>query len=135
MSMNLVQFQPSLSLPEFLRTYDTEATCEQALAHARWPGGLVCPRYGSANAQPLPTLRLAVLAVPRLPGANPPARRHRVRRQQAAADHLVPGRVPAEPQQKRLGHRCGGAFRAGRSSSRYPPTPGPSLANFGDGAV
>ncbi len=34
--MNRVQFQPGLSLPEFLRTYGTEAACEQALAHARW---------------------------------------------------------------------------------------------------
>ena len=50
MPMNRVQFQPGLRLPEFLRAYGTEAACEQALAHARWPGGFVCPRCGSANA-------------------------------------------------------------------------------------
>ena len=50
MPMNRVQFQPGLRLPAFLRSYGTEAACEQALAHARWPGGFVCPRCGSANA-------------------------------------------------------------------------------------
>ena len=50
MPMNRVQFQPGLSLPEFLRTYGTEAACEQALAQARWPAGFVCPRCGGANA-------------------------------------------------------------------------------------
>ncbi len=35
MPMNRVQFQPGLSLPQFLHIYGTEAACEQALAHAR----------------------------------------------------------------------------------------------------
>lgn len=44
MAMNRVQFQPGLSLMEFLRDYGTEETCESALFNARWPGGFVCPR-------------------------------------------------------------------------------------------
>ena len=50
MPMNRVQFQPGLSLPEFLHSYGTEAACEQALAQARWPAGFVCPRCAGANA-------------------------------------------------------------------------------------
>lgn len=44
MAMNRVQFQPGLSLIEFLRDYGTEEACETALFNARWPGGYVCPR-------------------------------------------------------------------------------------------
>jgi len=44
MAMNRIQFQPGLSLPEFLRDYGTEAQCELALESARWPEGFHCPR-------------------------------------------------------------------------------------------
>ena len=44
MATNRVQFQPGLSLPSFLKQYGTEAACERALLHARWPNGFVCPR-------------------------------------------------------------------------------------------
>lgn len=44
MSMNRVQFQRAMSLPEFLASYGTRAACERALQHARWPKGFVCPR-------------------------------------------------------------------------------------------
>lgn len=46
MAVNRIQFQPGLSMPEFLRDYGTEAQCEQALEAARWPEGFQCPRYG-----------------------------------------------------------------------------------------
>ena len=46
MSMNRVQFQKGLSMPEFLGRYGTEAQCEQALVAARWPSGFVCPVCG-----------------------------------------------------------------------------------------
>lgn len=48
MRMNRVQFQPGLSMPEFLQRYATEAQCRQALQAARWPGGFVCPACGGA---------------------------------------------------------------------------------------
>jgi hypothetical protein len=44
MAMNRIQFQPGLSMPEFLNDYGTEAQCEQALEAVRWPEGFRCPR-------------------------------------------------------------------------------------------
>lgn len=44
MAMNRIQFQPGLSMPEFLRQYSTEADCRAALTQARWPNGFRCPR-------------------------------------------------------------------------------------------
>jgi len=44
MTMNRVQFQPGLSMPEFLELYGTEDKCQRALEAARWPNGFACPR-------------------------------------------------------------------------------------------
>ena len=44
MKMNRVQFQPGLSMFEFLQTYGTEVKCEAALEATRWPAGYACPR-------------------------------------------------------------------------------------------
>ena len=44
MAMNRIQFQPSLSLPQFIELYGTEEKCEAALEQARWPDGFRCPR-------------------------------------------------------------------------------------------
>jgi Zn ribbon nucleic-acid-binding protein len=44
MPMNRVQFQPGLSMFEFLQTYGTEVKCEAALEATRWSGGYACPR-------------------------------------------------------------------------------------------
>ena len=44
MAMNRVQFQPGMSLAEFLDQYGTEVACARALRRARWPKGFVCPR-------------------------------------------------------------------------------------------
>ena len=46
MSMNRVQFQAGLSMPEFLERYGTEPQCRAALEAARWPQGFVCPACG-----------------------------------------------------------------------------------------
>lgn len=43
MAMNRVQFQPGLSMAEFIQRYGTEAQCEAALIESRWPQGFVCP--------------------------------------------------------------------------------------------
>lgn len=43
MPMNRIQFQPGLSMPEFLKGFGTEAQCEAELEQARWPRGFVCP--------------------------------------------------------------------------------------------
>jgi hypothetical protein len=44
MTMNKIQFQPGLSMQEFLKNYGTEAQCEQALEVVRWPAGFQCSR-------------------------------------------------------------------------------------------
>ena len=48
MAMNRIQFQPGLSMPEFLKDYGTEIQCEQALEALRWPEGFRCPRCAGA---------------------------------------------------------------------------------------
>lgn len=44
MPMNRVQFQPSLSMFEYMERYGTEEKCEAAVAAMRWPEGFVCPK-------------------------------------------------------------------------------------------
>lgn len=48
MTMNRVQFQPGLSMPQFYERYGTEEKCQAALQAARWPNGFVCPSCGGA---------------------------------------------------------------------------------------
>jgi len=48
MAMNRIQFQPGLSMPEFLKRYGTEAKCAATLEQARWPTGFRCPRCDGA---------------------------------------------------------------------------------------
>ncbi|AOY65968.1 IS1595-like element IS1595 family transposase [Xanthomonas euvesicatoria pv. euvesicatoria] len=43
MSINAVQFQAGLSMPEFFAFYGTEAKCYRALYTWRWPQGFRCP--------------------------------------------------------------------------------------------
>jgi len=47
MIFNRIQFQPGMSLPEFLGRFGTEAQCAQALKAARGPGAFRCPRCNS----------------------------------------------------------------------------------------
>lgn len=42
MAMNRVQFQPGLSIVDFMKRYGTEEQCEAALISSRWPNGFVC---------------------------------------------------------------------------------------------
>ena len=44
-----IQFQPGMSIPEFLRCFGTEAQCAEAVKAARWPGGFRCPRCAVAD--------------------------------------------------------------------------------------
>jgi transposase-like protein len=46
MSMNAIQFQRGLSLPQFQALYGTEQQCERALVAARWPHGWQCAHCG-----------------------------------------------------------------------------------------
>lgn len=45
--MNRIQFQPGISLSEFLADYDTEDRCAATIESARWPTGFECPHYGN----------------------------------------------------------------------------------------
>ena len=47
MAMNRIQFQPGLSMPEFLKGYGTESQCAAALEQARWPSGFRCLGCGA----------------------------------------------------------------------------------------
>ncbi len=70
MPMNRVQFQPGLSMHEFLQRYGTEQQCEQVLAL-----GLRLPRLRSLRcSHELRSTRASLLAVRRLPA---PVQRHR----------------------------------------------------------
>jgi transposase-like protein len=51
MPMNRIQFQPGLSMFEFLERYGSEEKCEAAVAAARWPGGYACPRCQGRSAR------------------------------------------------------------------------------------
>ena len=46
MAFNRIQFQPGMSIPEFLRSFGTEAQCAEAVKAARWPsqGEFALPR-------------------------------------------------------------------------------------------
>ena len=48
MAMNRVQFQPGLSMAEFMSRFGTCEQCEAALVASRWPEGFVCPSCGGA---------------------------------------------------------------------------------------
>jgi ribosomal protein L37AE/L43A len=46
MKMNRVQFQPGLSMAEFMERYGSDDNCEAALIESRWPAGFACPSCG-----------------------------------------------------------------------------------------
>jgi hypothetical protein len=47
--MNRVQFQPGLSMAEFMERYGSDDKCEAALIESRWPSGFSCPVCGCAQ--------------------------------------------------------------------------------------
>ncbi len=49
MKMNRVQFQPGLSMAEFMDRYGSDDQCEAALIDSRWPGGFVRPACGCGH--------------------------------------------------------------------------------------
>ena len=44
-----LQFQPGLSLSEFIVTYGTEELCEDVLEKSRWPEGYRCPKCNCSH--------------------------------------------------------------------------------------
>ena len=49
MTVNRIQFQHGMSIPEFLGSFGTEAQCAEAVKAARWPNGFRCPRCDAAE--------------------------------------------------------------------------------------
>lgn len=49
MAMNRVQFQPGLSMVQFMERYGSEDKCEAALMAMRWPRGFECARCGAST--------------------------------------------------------------------------------------
>jgi hypothetical protein len=49
MAFNQIQFQHGMSIPEFLRSFGTEAQCIEGVKAARWPNGFRCPRCDSVD--------------------------------------------------------------------------------------
>ena len=49
MSSHQIQFQPGMSIPEFLTHFGTEAQCAEAIRRSRWPDGFRCPRCAGAQ--------------------------------------------------------------------------------------
>ena len=46
---NKIQFQPGLSLTQFIDRYGTEDQCQSMLEKSRWPHGFVCPHCGGTD--------------------------------------------------------------------------------------
>lgn len=51
MPINRVQFQPGLSIAEFMSQFGSEEQCEAALIAARWPEGFSCLACGGPTRQ------------------------------------------------------------------------------------
>jgi hypothetical protein len=49
MSSHQIQFQPGMSIPEFLTHFGTESQCADAIRRSRWPDGFRCPRCAGAQ--------------------------------------------------------------------------------------
>ena len=97
---NNLQFQPGLSLSEFLRDYGTQAQCEAALEKTRRPAGYLLPSVSERQ----PRHRLAWqgqdLPVQPLPYPSYPNRRDDLSRDQIVPGQVVPGYVLSYPDEK-----------------------------------
>lgn len=49
MSMNRVQFLPSMSMAKFEKRHRTDDRCEEAVRTWRWPQGFRCPLCSAGN--------------------------------------------------------------------------------------
>ena len=90
MTMNRMQFQPGLSMAEFMDRYGSDDKCEAALIESRWPAAFACPACGCGPDQLVSARGPAVLSVYRAPAPVQRHERHDLRVDQAAIDALVP---------------------------------------------
>ena len=94
MAMNRIQFQPGLSMPEFLKDYGTEAQCEKVLEAVRWPEGFRCPRCAGKAHTVVRDGVMRRLSAPGVVNCRDPFSGN-----QTAADYLVFGDLPGQPSQ------------------------------------
>ena len=122
MAMNRVQFQPGLSMAEFIRRYGSERQCEQALIAARWRGdGFRCPHFGDSRSRSSTFEREGrhYWQCCRCRRQTTATGRHHLRGDQAAADDLVSGDASAHPVEEQcLG--AGAAPASGRVVCHRP---------------
>jgi len=52
MTTSRAQFQPGLSMAEFIERYGTDEKREAALIESRWPSGFACPAGGCGRCGP-----------------------------------------------------------------------------------
>ena len=57
MTMNRLQFQPGVSMAEFMDRYGSDDTCEAALIESRWPSGFACLACGCGQSNSGPSSR------------------------------------------------------------------------------
>ena len=90
MKMNRVQFQPGISMAEFMDRCGSDDKCEAALIDSRWPVGFSCPAGAAAAGKATRFVaKTGVLPVHRLPPPVQPHQRHALRGEQAKAFALV----------------------------------------------
>ncbi len=95
MTMNRVQFQPGLSIAEFVDQFGSEYKCEAALIASRWPGGFFLLGVWLRAQQLVSPPGTAVLPVHGVLASVQRDQRHDLRGDQTAAVVLVPGHAPA----------------------------------------
>ena len=104
-----------LSEAEFRQRFGTEAQCRAALFQLRWGKGWACPGCGHGRYAELKGR--AVYQCNRCKRQVGLTAGHRVPLDQAAADHLVSGDLPSDPEQGRDERRSswrGGSARGSR---------------------
>lgn len=93
MPQNRIQFQKSLSLPEFLDKYGSEAQCAAALEKMRWPQGYACPYCESKKTLHCKAQQGKNIPVQLLPRPNDINWRHHLSFYEDAFNYLVSGDV------------------------------------------
>ena len=90
-SMNRIQFQPGVSMPEFFARYGSEEQCAAALRAMRLPDGFRCPRCDGAENYVVGHGARPVVPMPSLSPSDVADRWHCAQQHEVAAAHLVLG--------------------------------------------